>query len=94
LEFVTAECGEEIMKNFLLSTMTLMGAVLLVTAPVRTDEATSYKIAAEFEQVEQDAADVIINRGYVIDYTGYIGAMLNRKAGNVRAAKNSFPMPR
>ena len=74
------------MRSILLSIVILaLGAFTLNAEGVK-----SYKIKAEFEQVQQDAADAIINRGYVIDYTGHIGAMLNRTSGDVGAQKKVF----
>ncbi|MGI9483937.1 MAG: DUF302 domain-containing protein [Hyphomicrobiales bacterium] len=40
--------------------------------------------------MQQDVADAIINRGYVIDYTAHIGAMLDRTSNDVRASKKIY----
>lgn len=48
-----------------------------------------YTKAARFEDVRDDVKDAIVNRGFVIDYEGHLGAMLERTAeaaGNATAS--------
>ncbi|MET3792232.1 DUF302 domain-containing protein [Aquamicrobium terrae] len=40
-----------------------------------------------FEQVMSDLEDAIVNRGYVVDYHGHIGDMLERTAADVGGGK-------
>jgi uncharacterized protein (DUF302 family) len=63
------------------------GAGLAAAAP---DGVTSYSVEAEFDDVRQDLADAVINRGFVIDYEARIGSMLERTAGDVGAAKTIY----
>ena len=54
------------------------------------EEVTTYRSTAPFDEVRQDLADAIVNRGYVIDYEAHIGKMLARTAGDVGASKTLF----
>lgn len=54
------------------------------------EEVTTYLSTAPFDEVRQDLADAIINRGYVIDYEAYIGKMLARTAADVGASQTLF----
>lgn len=47
------------------------------------DEVATWSIEAPFEQVAGDLEDAIVNRGYVVDYHGFIGDMLKRTASDV-----------
>lgn len=49
-----------------------------------------YSVQDSFENVKQDAADAIMKRGLVIDYTAQIGAMLERTAKDVGATKRIY----
>jgi len=51
---------------------------------------TSYSVEAEFDDVRQDLADAVINRGYVVDYEAKIGEMLARTAGDVGAKSTIY----
>jgi len=67
-------------------------AVTFAVAP-RADAASGtvvYSIESDFETVALDVADAIINRGYVVDYTGRIGEMLKRTASDVGATKSIY----
>jgi len=54
------------------------------------DGATTYRSTAPFDEVRQDLADAIINRGYVIDYEAHVGDMLARTAADVGASGTIF----
>ncbi len=54
------------------------------------EEVTTYRSTAPFDEVHQDLADAIINRGYVIDYEAHIGKMLARTATDVGASQTLF----
>lgn len=61
-----------------------------LSAPLAADDIPGvalYEVEAPFEQVRQDLADAIINRGYTIDYNGKVGAMLARTAADVGATR-------
>jgi uncharacterized protein (DUF302 family) len=42
------------------------------------EDVTTYRSTAPFDEVRQNLADAIVNRGYVIDYEAHIGKMLAR----------------
>lgn len=51
------------------------------------EHVTTYRSTAAFADVAADLEDAIVNRGYKVDYHGYIGEMLKRTAQDVGAAK-------
>ena len=63
---------------------------LCVTESVMAQEVTIYTSTEPFDDVRQDLADAIINRGYVIDYEAHVGKMLARTATDVGASKTLF----
>ena len=54
------------------------------------DEVKVLKVKAPFADVQQDVSDAIVNRGYVIDYTAKIGAMLARTGKDVGSSKKIY----
>ncbi|HEY7608417.1 MAG TPA: DUF302 domain-containing protein [Alphaproteobacteria bacterium] len=48
------------------------------------------KTKAKFEDVKEDVVSAVTKRGLVVDYTGYIGAMLDRTAKDVGATKKVY----
>lgn len=66
----------------------LAGSLIASLGGVQADElVTTYDTEADFADVVADVQDAIVNRGYVVDYTGNIGEMLKRTAGDVGASK-------
>lgn len=67
-------------------------SAVLAAAPVLAAPTgvTTYETDAPYEQVRQDLADAIINRGYVIDYNAKIGDMLARTASDVGGTKELY----
>ena len=70
--------------------MSALAALLsawLVSAPAHAagDDVEKRTTNEAYEDVVQAAQDAIINRGYVIDYHGHIGDMLERTASDVGA---------
>ena len=62
------------------------GALMLLANPAHAqDDLTFYQTDAPFDDVAADVSDAIINLGYVVDYRGYIGEMLERTAADVGA---------
>ncbi len=60
-------------------------------APARAEsDVTVYTVEGEFADVVQDTADAIINRGFKIDYRGFIGGMLRRTAADVGATRKVY----
>lgn len=74
--------------------VTLSACLLLIggqAAEARSrSQVVVYPVQDSFENVKQDAGDAIIKRGLVIDYTGQIGAMLDRTAKDVGASKRIY----
>lgn len=68
---------------------TALAAGLILAAPpaVAGDDVTTFTTDAPFADVITDLEGAIINRGYVVDYTGQIGEMLKRTADDVGATK-------
>ena len=50
----------------------------------------TYSTTNSFEDVTADVQDAIINRGFVVDYHGFIGDMLKRTAQDVGATKTLY----
>ncbi|MET3660380.1 DUF302 domain-containing protein [Aquamicrobium ahrensii] len=69
---------------FLVSGLIFAGAATPAQAQDGVHTVTS---ATPFAQVIGDLEDAIVNRGYVIDYHGHIGDMLERTAADVGGRK-------
>ena len=71
------------------SLMASIAALTLGLAPpaLAGDDVTTHVADAEFADVVIDLEDAIVNRGYKIDYRGYIGEMLKRTAEDVGGTK-------
>jgi hypothetical protein len=55
--------------------------------PVSAQEGvTSYATTSAYADVAADLEDAVINRGYVVDYHGLVGDMLERTAADVGSA--------
>lgn len=62
-----------------------------LSGPLSAQESvTSFKTDASFTDVVADLEDAIVNRGYVVDYRGFIGEMLKRTAGDVGGTKQLY----
>ncbi|EKF17358.1 hypothetical protein [Nitratireductor pacificus] len=71
---------------------TMLKAIILtlgvsVAPALADDDVTLYQTAEPFEDIALNISDAIINRGYVVDYHGMIGEMLQRTAADVGATK-------
>ena len=72
------------------------GAAALIAGPLVApswaagDDVVTRQTQAEFGDVTQAVQDGIVNRGYTIDYHGFIGDMLKRTAGDVGATKELY----
>ena len=63
-------------------------AAAVFAAPVVAQEqVTTLTVEADFASVTADLGDAIVNRGYVVDYHGFIGDMLKRTAADVGGQK-------
>lgn len=74
------------MRNVLIATMGLGLALFPHFAGAQSpDQVTTYETTNSFSDASADLEDAIVNRGYVVDYHGFIGDMLKRTAGDVGA---------
>lgn len=79
------------MKSLILATITGLAALAATALPASArDDVTKYTSQAPFADVAADLADAIVNRGYKIDYHGFIGEMLQRTAEDVGASKKLY----
>lgn len=79
------------MKSLILAAFTGLAALTATTLPASArDDVTKYSSQAPFADVAADLADAIVNRGYKIDYHGFIGEMLQRTAEDVGASKKLY----
>ncbi len=60
---------------------------LSATPSLAQSEVKTHQTEAAFADVIADLEDAVVNRGYVVDYHGYIGEMLKRTASDVGASK-------
>jgi len=67
--------------------MAAIGFSLAASQSYAQEDVTAYAIEAPFADVAGDLSDAIVNRGYVVDYHGFVGEMLKRTAGDVGASK-------
>ena len=78
-------------RKLVLSIVVSSLMLLLPTEPyAQQDNVEMRTSSGEFEDISQAVEDAIINRGYVIDYHGYIGEMLKRTAADVGAEKSLY----
>lgn len=68
------------------ASLALVASIAAASAAVAQEAVTTWSVEAPFEQVAGDLEDAIVNRGYVIDYHGFIGDMLKRTASDVGGA--------
>lgn len=74
--------------RLLTSAILAASALLLGTQFARAqDDVTTFTMEAPFAEVIADLEDAVVNRGYVVDYHGHIGDMLDRTAGDIAGAK-------
>ena len=68
------------MLKHIMAAIACLIAVPMASHAANTAATTNYQKKGVFSDVRQDVADGIVNRGFVIDYTAYIGEMLKRTA--------------
>ncbi|RUM95697.1 DUF302 domain-containing protein [Pseudaminobacter arsenicus] len=79
------------MKRLILAAFTGLAALTAAALPASArDDVTKYTSQAPFADVAADLADAIVNRGYKVDYHGFIGEMLQRTAEDVGASKKLY----
>lgn len=79
------------MTNLRHAALGLAAGLMLSTAPSHAQEdLTFYQTDAPFEDVASSVNDAIINLGYVVDYRGFIGEMLQRTAADVGATEKLY----
>jgi hypothetical protein len=77
----------------MLKRLVLVAVALAFAAPVHAAEPAPMvvvKTKAKFEDVKDDLVNAVTKRGLVVDYTAHIGAMLDRTAKDVGAAKKVY----
>ena len=79
-------------RNVWISALALALSALFSAIPAYAADGDVEKLTSgeAYEDVVQAAQDAIINRGYVIDYHGRIGDMLERTASDVGAKKQLY----
>ncbi|HMQ58661.1 MAG TPA: DUF302 domain-containing protein [Rhizobiaceae bacterium] len=79
------------MNTFTAAVSGFAGITMLALTPALAADDTVTKTTTEpFADVAQAASDAIVNRGYTIDYHGFIGDMLKRTAADVGATKELY----
>ena len=73
---------------------TILGLALSATPALADDDVTLYQTSEPFEDVAFNISESIINRGYVVDYHGMIGEMLQRTAADVGARLDRLMAPK
>ena len=76
------------MRRLLLATATT--ALMIGTALAAGDDVATVTTDQPFEDVATAVQNAIINKGYTIDYHGFIGDMLKRTAGDVGGTKELY----
>tara|TARA_R110002020_G_scaffold14638_12_gene51848 strand:+ start:317 stop:775 length:459 start_codon:yes stop_codon:yes gene_type:complete len=72
--------------------MTALGllAFASVTVQAAGDDVFTVVAAAPFADAAQGVNDAIVNKGFKVDYHGFLGDMLKRTAGDVGATKELY----
>lgn len=73
-----------------IGTAVAIAAMSSMPAMAAGDDVVTREASGTFADIAQAAQDAIINRGYKIDYHGFIGDMLKRTAGDVGASKELY----
>ena len=68
----------------------VIAATACMPALAAGDDVVTRTTSAPFAEVAQAVEDGIVNRGYTVDYHGFIGDMLKRTAGDVGATKELY----
>lgn len=76
------------MKTLIAATLTIF--CLATAANASGDDVKTIESKAAFADVASGIENAIVNRGYTIDYHGFIGDMLKRTAGDVNAQKDLY----
>ncbi|MBW3097998.1 DUF302 domain-containing protein [Pseudohoeflea sp. DP4N28-3] len=69
------------------------GGLALVIGPVQAEGSDVYSVTTSemsFEDAAQGVNDAIINKGYKVDYHGFLGEMLKRTAEDVGATQKLY----
>lgn len=74
----------------LLTILLLFAFTFPLAATAETGSYKVYTTEGEFSDIRIDVKNAIINRGFYIDYTGYVGDMLKRTAKDVGAEKSIY----
>ena len=77
-------------KRWMLALVAAAFAVVAASAKAEEIPVRVYAVKDGFESVKEEVTDAIIKRGFVVDYTAHIGAMLARTAKDVGASKSIY----
>jgi hypothetical protein len=84
------------MRKFIFSLLPVLASLMFIASPgvvpvMAADKYVETRTSSEpFADVVQAVQNGIINRGYVVDYHGFIGDMLKRTATDVGANKTLY----
>lgn len=76
--------------TFLKAALVTSAICVLPAAWVQGASNIEYSVEAAFEDISIDIDNAIANRGFVVDYKGHVGDMLNRTAADVGSDVNVF----
>ncbi|MFN3745831.1 MAG: DUF302 domain-containing protein [Hyphomicrobiaceae bacterium] len=75
------------LKRLAVAVCLLLGLAVAGAAAVSAEDLFTRSKAGTFEDVKFDLTNAIVERGLVIDHTGYIGRMLERTGADVGSTK-------
>ena len=76
-------------RHFIGSLLIALGCTISASASDYGDFKL-YSTKSSFDNVRANVEDAIVNRGYVIDYHGFVGKMLNRTGQDVGSSKATY----
>lgn len=78
---------QAMLKKLAFAAIVLIAVVITGLLGARADELFTRSKAGSFEDVKFDLTNAIIERGLVVDHTGFIGQMLERTGADVGSTK-------
>ncbi len=77
-------------KRWMLALVVAAFAVVAASANAAEAPVRIYAVKDSFDSVKEEVTDAIVKRGFVVDYTAHVGAMLARTAKDVGASKTIY----
>jgi hypothetical protein len=77
-------------KRWMLALVAVAFAVVAAPANAAETPVRIYALKDSFESVKEEVTNAIVKRGFVVDYTAHVGAMLARTAKDVGASKTIY----